>query len=128
MLAERSIPVLLNVLDNVPESFDRLGAAIRDNPRRSRRAHRLYVDDPLFGISVVNPGGGRGGGEWFAFGSRLTRADRRTCGDLGYRGWTAGRGGSDLVFWDGDPIEIMSAPQAVMIDGRWVDLTTANNN
>ena len=31
---------------------------------------------------------------------------------------------ADLVFWDGDPIEIMSAPQAVMIDGRWVDLTT----
>jgi imidazolonepropionase-like amidohydrolase len=31
---------------------------------------------------------------------------------------------ADLVIWDGDPLEVTSAPLAVLIDGEWVDLET----
>jgi len=31
---------------------------------------------------------------------------------------------ADVVIWDGDPLEVTSAPVAVLIDGDWVDLET----
>jgi imidazolonepropionase-like amidohydrolase len=31
---------------------------------------------------------------------------------------------ADIVIWDGDPLEVMSAPTRLMIDGRWINLTT----
>jgi imidazolonepropionase-like amidohydrolase len=31
---------------------------------------------------------------------------------------------ADIVIWDGDPLEVMSAPSQVMIDGQWQNLTT----
>jgi cytosine/adenosine deaminase-related metal-dependent hydrolase len=31
---------------------------------------------------------------------------------------------ADVVVWDGDPLELMSAPTAVLINGREVELTS----
>ena len=31
---------------------------------------------------------------------------------------------ADLVIWSGDPLEVNSAPVAVMVDGEWVNLET----
>ena len=31
---------------------------------------------------------------------------------------------ADIVIWDGDPLEVMSAPTKVMINGQWINLTT----
>jgi imidazolonepropionase-like amidohydrolase len=31
---------------------------------------------------------------------------------------------ADLVIWNGDPLEVTSAPLAVLVDGEWVNLET----
>jgi imidazolonepropionase-like amidohydrolase len=31
---------------------------------------------------------------------------------------------ADLVVWSGDPLEVVSTPTAVMIDGTWISLST----
>ena len=127
MLAERSIPVLLNVLDNVPESFDRLGARLDSATILDKAGVPIaFMSTTPYsefrsltqaaGVAVAN------GLPWDRALRALTEGPAEIWGIEGGRlveGEVA-----DLVFWDGDPIEIMSAPQAVMIDGRWVDLTT----
>ena len=127
MLAERSIPVLLNVLDNVPESFDRLGARL-DSAKILDEAgvpiafmsttpySEFRSLTQAAGVAVAN------GLPWDRALRALTEGPAEIWGIEGGR--LAEGEVADLVFWDGDPIEIMSAPQAVMIDGQWVDLTT----
>ena len=127
MLAERSIPVLLNVLDNVPESFDRLGARLDSATILDEAGVPIaFMSTTPYsefrsltqaaGVAVAN------GLPWDRALRALTEGPAEIWGIEGGR--LAQGEVADLVFWDGDPIEIMSAPQAVMIDGRWVDLTT----
>jgi imidazolonepropionase-like amidohydrolase len=127
MLAERSIPVLLNVLDNVPESFDRLGARLDSATILDKAGVPIaFMSTTPYsefrsltqaaGVAVAN------GLPWDRALRALTEGPAEIWGIEGGR--LAEGEVADLVFWDGDPIEIMSAPQAVMIDGRWVDLTT----
>ena len=127
MLAERSIPVLLNVLDNVPESFDRLGARLDSATILDKAGVPIaFISTTPYsefrsltqaaGVAVAN------GLPWDRALRALTEGPAEIWGIEGGR--LAEGEVADLVFWDGDPIEIMSAPQAVMIDGRWVDLTT----
>ena len=127
MLAERSIPVLLNVLDNVPESFDRLGARLDSATILDKAGVPIaFMSTTPYsefrsltqaaGVAVAN------GLPWDRALRALTEGPAEIWGIEGGR--LAEGEVADLVFWDGDPIEIMSAPQAVMIDGRWVGLTT----
>ena len=127
MLAERSIPVLLNVLDNVPESFDRLGARLDSATILDKAGVPIaFMSTTPYsefrsltqaaGVAVAN------GLPWDRALRALTEGPAEIWGIEGGR--LAEGEVADLVFWDGDPIEVMSAPQAVMIDGRWVDLTT----
>ena len=127
MLAERSIPVLLNVLDNVPESFDRLGARLDSATILDEAGLPIaFMSTTPYsefrsltqaaGVAVAN------GLPWDRALRALTEGPAEIWGIEGGR--LAEGEVADLVFWDGDPIEIMSAPQAVMIDGRWLDLTT----
>ena len=127
MLAERSIPVLLNVLDNAPDSFDRLGARL-DSAKILDEAgvpiafmsttpySEFRSLTQAAGVAVAN------GLPWDRALRALTEGPAEIWGVEGGR--LAEGEVADLVFWDGDPIEIMSAPWAVMIDGQWVDLAT----
>ncbi|MEK9747224.1 MAG: amidohydrolase family protein [Pseudomonadales bacterium] len=127
LLAEKKIPVLLNVLDNVPESFDRLGARLDAAAILDRAGVPLaFMSTTPYsefrsltqaaGVAVAN------GLPW----ERALRAI--TAGPAEIWSIEGGRLAvgevANLVLWDGDPIEITSAPTAVMIDGEWVNLET----
>jgi len=127
LLAEKKIPVLLNVLDNVPESFDRLGARLDAAAILDRAGVPLaFMSTTPYsefrsltqaaGVAVAN------GLPW----ERALRAI--TAGPAEIWSIEGGRLAvgevANLVLWDGDPIEITSAPTAVMIDGDWVNLET----
>ncbi len=124
-LARAEIAVILDPLSNLPDRFERLSARL-DNAVLLQRAgvriaiapqpgsvdaHQARLALQLAGNAVANglawgdamAAVTRGPAEIFGVGDRLGRLER---------GYVA-----DVVIWDGDPLEVMSAPTAVFIDG-----------
>jgi imidazolonepropionase-like amidohydrolase len=124
-LARAGVPVILDPLSNLPDRFERLSARL-DNAALLAQAgvriaiapqpgtvdaHQARLSLQLAGNAVANglpwdaafAAVSRGPAEIFGVGDRLGRIER------GYM--------ADVVIWDGDPLEVMSAPTAVFIEG-----------
>lgn len=125
-LAAARIPVIIDPLSNLPDRFERLSARL-DNAALLARAgvsiaiapqpgsvdaHQARLALQLAGNAVANglawdaafAAVTRGPAEIFGVGAQLGRLER---------GYIA-----DVVIWDGDPLEVTSAPTAVLIEGR----------
>ena len=127
-LAEASVPVLLNVLENRPRSFDRLGARL-DNAALLAEAGvmvAMMTTDPYTDFRSLS----QAAGVAVAYGLPKAEALRAITSNPATI-WGLNNHGSlkvgfvaDLVVWDGDPLEVTSAPVRVMVQGSWVDLRT----
>ena len=126
LLAREQVPVMVAVRDNVPRSYDRLGARL-DNAALLEKA----------GVTVLLTGGQSQNARWIrqmagnavAYGmpweaalAAMTRSPARVWGLPG--GIIAAGEPADLVIWSGDPLEITEWAERVMIDGEWQDMTT----
>lgn len=131
-LRRADIPVLIDPLVDLPDHFERLGARL-DNAALLQHAGVRFAIAPgpgsvdaqqarlvlqLAGNAVAN------GLPWDAAFAAVTRGPADIFGvggELGrlQRGYLA-----DVVVWDGDPLEVQSAPTAVFIEGRQVPLTS----
>lgn len=125
-LAEAGVPVILDPIRNLPESFDSLGSRL-DAAAILHQAgvdvayttigsnSGLYFNPRLLpqhaGNAVAN------GAAWEdAFRAiTLTPAEIYGVGER-YGALAPGYAG-DVVVWNGDPLEVMTAPTAVIIDG-----------
>lgn len=130
-LAQAGIPVIYDPMRNLPDSFDTLastneGAAILHEAgvqlAYTTLASDLYFNTRLLtqhaGIAVAH------GADWAdAFRAiTLTPAELYGVGDQ-YGALATGYVG-DVVVWDGDPLEVMSAPSTVIIEGEVQSLET----
>lgn len=131
-LAAAKIPVILDPLVNLPDRMERLAARL-DNAVLLNRAgvkfaiapgpgtvdaHQARLVLQLAGNAVAN------GLPWDAAFAAVTKTPAEIFGvgaDLGTL--SAGRT-ADVVVWDGDPLEVQSAPTAVYIAGRAMPLTS----
>jgi imidazolonepropionase-like amidohydrolase len=131
-LRAADVPVLLDPLVDLPDHFERLAARL-DNAALLQRAGVRFAIAPgpgtvdaqqarlvlqLAGNAVAN------GLPWDAAFAAVTRGPADIFGvgnQLGRleRGYLA-----DVVVWDGDPLEVTSAPTAEFIGGRQVPLTS----
>lgn len=125
-LARAGIPVIIDPLNNLPDRFERLSArldnaallhaagvrfAIAPGPG-SVDAHQARLVLQLAGNAVANglpwdaafAAVSRGPAEIFGVGNRIGRLERAYV--------------ADVVIWDGDPLEVQSAPTAVFIEGE----------
>jgi imidazolonepropionase-like amidohydrolase len=124
-LAAARIPVIIDPLANLPDSFERLSARL-DNAALLHEAgvqiaiapapgtvdaHQARLVLQLAGNAVANglpwdaafAAVTRGPADIFGVGAELGRLDRNYA--------------ADVVIWDGDPLEVQSAPTAVFIAG-----------
>jgi imidazolonepropionase-like amidohydrolase len=124
-LAAARIPVIIDPLANLPDSFERLSARL-DNAALLHQAgvqiaiapapgtvdaHQARLVLQLAGNAVANglpwdaafAAVTRGPADIFGVGAELGRLDRNYA--------------ADVVIWDGDPLEVQSAPTAVFIAG-----------
>ncbi|MEZ5971324.1 MAG: amidohydrolase family protein [Hyphomonadaceae bacterium] len=130
-LASAHIPVILDPLVNLPDHFERLSARL-DNAVLLNRAgvriaiapgpgsvdaHQARLVLQLAGNAVAN------GLPWDAAFAAVTRGPAEIFGvsNLGRleRNYLA-----DVVIWDGDPLQVTSAPTAVFIEGVEQPLTS----
>jgi len=124
-LARAQIPVIVDPLSNLPDRFERLSARL-DNAALLDRAgvtvaiapapgtvdaHQARLVLQLAGNAVAN------GMEWDAAFAAVSRTPAEIFGV----GTTLGRlernYQADIVIWDGDPLQVTSAPDAVFIEG-----------
>lgn len=130
-LAQAGIPVIASALNDLPASFEMLGATQSNIGRmkdagvqvaigmiNDRDTHQLRYTTQYAGnlVSLENVPGATGlsWNEAFAAISSVP-ADIMGVGDR-YGSLKAGKA-ADVVIWDGDPFELSSAPTTVIIDG-----------
>ena len=123
-LAEAGVPVILDPLSNLPENFDKLGARL-DN---AALLHRAGVDI-AFSADNDSPHNARklrqAAGIAVAYGlpfeaglEALTINPARIFGLPAGHGSLAVDAPANLVMWTGDPLEVTSLADAVILEGR----------
>jgi imidazolonepropionase-like amidohydrolase len=124
-LAAARIPVIVDPMVNLPSSFERLSArldnaallnaagvtvAIAPAPG-SVDAHQARLALQLAGNAVAN------GLPWDAAFAAISRTPAEIFGVGGQLGRLERNYLADVVIWDGDPLQVTSAPIAVFIEG-----------
>lgn len=122
-LAEAGIPVIVDPFDNLPASFEQLAATSHNAERLIRTGVKTafaYLGDDGFQSRLVLQSAGNAVANGTSYDSALaaiTSVPAEIFGlkDLG----TLEKGKiADIVVWDGDPLELMSSPEAVYIAGE----------
>lgn len=127
-LVRANVPVLLTPVDNIPASFEALGATL-DNARRLRAA----------GVLVAFQGNGNhrerelrynagnavaAGLPWEQGLAAITISPARIFGLADRVGSLETGKDADLVIWDGDPLDTLGRPSAIFIRGEAQPMTS----
>jgi len=127
-LASAGVAVVLDPLDNIPGSFDILGARM-DNAAllmragvkvayTARNTHNVRRLRFLAGNTVAH------GVDWMDALAAITSNPASIWGVDKQLGSIEPGKIADLVLWDGDPLELTTLAQKVMINGEWMPLTS----
>ena len=128
-IARAGVPVILDPLDNIPGSFDSLNATYENVIRLNEAgvemafyyaqgagAHNAYLATQSAGNSVAM------GLDYSSAMKAITSNPAKIFGLVDV-GSIAPGFDADLVVWDGDPLELMSNVESVLIDGEDQDLS-----
>lgn len=130
-IASAGVPVIASALNDLPSEFEKT-AATQSNIGRMKRAgvtvsigmindndaHRLHYSPQYAGnLVALQRVPGASGLTWDQAFAAISSGPAQALGIEAMLGsLKPGRAG-DVVIWDGDPLELSSAPVAVMIDG-----------
>lgn len=128
LLAAQRVPVVIDVLANLPSSFERLGARLDNAALLSEAGVQVVftVGDSqnarwlrqVAGNAVAN------GMEHAAALESITRIPAQVWGLEPGLGTLRPGAPADLVIWTGDPLELTQWAERVMIDGEWQDTSS----
>jgi imidazolonepropionase-like amidohydrolase len=120
-IAAAGVPALITPLNNLPTSFDVLGATLENAARlhkagvavafMSTAAHESYGIRQNAGNAVAY------GMPWEAAMAALTTVPARLFGIADHYGTLEPGKDADVVVWTGDPLEVLTYPTAVFIRG-----------
>ena len=122
-LAEADIPVIIDPYNNLPGSFEQLGATQENAARLIEAGVQTafaYFDDNSHQARLILQSAGNAVGSGVDHTDALRAITSVPADIFGVDGagrLTTGSIG-DVVIWDGDPLEVMSAPVRVFIDGE----------
>jgi len=123
-LAQAKVPVILDPLVDLPDSFDQIGATLANAARLHEAGVRIAFTNlgdgthnarkvrQAAGVAVAN------GLPWEAALAALTAHPAEIFGLGAEYGRIAPGYVADLVLWSGDPLEVTSLAEQVWIDGR----------
>ncbi|MGY6637570.1 MAG: amidohydrolase family protein [Erythrobacter sp.] len=127
-IAAAGVPVIANGLDDLPETFQKLastqsnigrmkaaGVTVAINAEAAQNPRRLsQTAGNLVALTKVPGAAGLSWGEAFA---AISSVPASISGLAGRAGVLAPGAVGDVVIWDGDPLEVGSAPAKVFISG-----------
>ena len=122
-LASADIPVIIDPFSNLPASFAQLGATAQNAQRlieagvTTAFAH-LGDDSHQARLTPQSAGNAVANGLSFDDAMAAITSTPAAIFNLDDHGTIAIGNAADLVLWDGDPLEVMSAPTLILIDGQ----------
>ena len=130
-LAQAQVPVVIDNNLNLPGSFSDLGATLRNaarldaagvtvafQPQADNPAHYARTVTQIAGNAVAN------GMRWDHALAAITRNPAQVWGIADSYGTLEPGKDADVVIWDGDPLNVTSAPTAVFIRGQNIPLVS----
>ena len=124
LLAQAKVPVVLDPLVDLPDSFDQLGATLENAARLHKAGVRIAFtnfNDETHNARKVRQAAGVAvahGLPWEAALAALTANPAEIFGVGAEFGRIAPGYVADLVLWSGDPFEVTTVAEQVWIDGR----------
>ncbi|GAM96475.1 hypothetical protein U91I_00094 [alpha proteobacterium U9-1i] len=127
-VAASGIPVIIDTMQNLPGNFEQIGSRLDNAAILSRAGVRVIIASPADGhqprLTLQQAGNAVANGmEWGAAFESITRVPAEVFGATNLGVLRAGAT-ADVVVWDGDPLEVKSAPTAVFIEGAEQPLTS----
>jgi Amidohydrolase family len=122
-LAQAHVPVILDPLDDLPESFDMVGATLENAALLHRAGVKIafsLTDTSPHNIRKVRQGAGIAVAHGLPAEDALAALTRNPAEIFGVadRNGTLERGRTaDLVLWSGDPLEVTTLADAVFVQG-----------
>ena len=129
-IADSNIPLIINPINNIPDSFDELASNIQMASRLEKKGIDIMFNTPRsHNFHLVRQGAGVAVANGMSYEAALKaitstpanvfNIDQRGEIKIGYF--------ADIVIWDADPLEPSSMPEYVFINGKAIDLTTRSS-
>jgi imidazolonepropionase-like amidohydrolase len=114
--------VLVHGFEDLPSSFDRIGATLENPARLQAAGVTLVIENPSFFTSARTPriDAGRAVAHGLPYAAALasiTITPAKVFGLADHIGSIEPGKDADIVVWSGDPLEPLSAPAAVLVKG-----------
>ncbi len=129
-IARANVPVLLDPMDNIPRSFEALGQRIDNASLLHKAGVTLLFQGPGFQNTHNGHTVRHSAGLAVAYGlpydialAAFTSTPATTFGLSNYGQIKPGFN-AELVVWDGDPLEVTSVAEKVIIDGKVMSMVT----
>jgi imidazolonepropionase-like amidohydrolase len=127
-IAEAKVPVLVNPMENLPGSFETLGASLENAARLAKAGVTIafMTGDAHNGRNLKQAAGNAVtyGLSWDAALAAMTSVPARIWGIADRYGTLEPGKDADVVIWDGDPLELTTFADAVFIRGREIPMTS----
>jgi imidazolonepropionase-like amidohydrolase len=127
-IAAAKVPVLVSPLDNLPGSFENLGATLENAARLHKAGVTVaFMSGDAHNARNIKQGAGNAvayGMPWDAALAAMTSVPARIWGISDRYGTLEPGKDADVVIWDGDPLELTSFPVAVFIRGKEMPMTS----
>ncbi|WP_226702873.1 amidohydrolase family protein [Microbulbifer elongatus] len=122
-LAAARVPVVIDAMGNSPSAFEKLGARLENAALLQKAGVTLVIGAPGYAGTHNSYLSRQGAGNAVAYGLPFEEGVRAITANparvFGLPGGVLAPGGvADLVLWSGDPLEVTSFAELVVIDGK----------
>ena len=129
-LAESNIPVIINPMDNIPNSFDELSSSLKLASLLNDAGITIMFDsDRSHNYHLIRQGAGNAVAYGMKYEDAISGLSKNVADvfNINNRGSIKVGFYADIVIWDADPLEPSSFPTNVIINGNEIDLTTRSS-
>jgi imidazolonepropionase-like amidohydrolase len=126
-LKESNIPVIIDPMDNIPDSFDELGSSLMLGKILDQAGIKImFSTQRSHNYHLMRQGSGNAVAHGMSYESAIRGMTQTVVEtfNLGNRGALVKDKIADIVVWDADPLEPSSFPKFIFIEGKSQDLTS----
>jgi len=126
-LKETNTPVIIDPMDNIPDSFDELGSSLELGKILDQAGIPImFSTQRSHNYHLMRQGSGNAVAHGMSYESAIEGMTSRVAEvfNLNKRGVLKTGNLADIVVWDGDPLEPASFPRIVMIEGKIQSLSS----
>jgi len=121
-IAAAHVPVMVHAFEDLPSSFDQIGATLNNPARLAAAGVQLAIENPSFYTGARTPriDAGRAVAHGLPMSvalASITITPAKIFGMADRIGSLEPGKDADIVVWSGDPLEPLSAPTAVLVKG-----------